>query len=324
VIHAGVTFEVSDIEALVSLIYAQRFEGRFVGVRSQRASPHLDFLGRPTDSPDRDINPGAFHVILANMVGHLAKGFVIDRSNNREVRNVPVRSYRVINAADGQLLEVSSAQAAHLLRLDLAFAVLLGTTTLARNEVRSGAFTVPRTGEYLFALSGTGDADLVVQVMGNGGLSAQVHVSDRANSFDQVAVQATSGETINWTVTGYAPSSTVELRIGSQLATAGYTPNLSAARFFHVELELKSVEVAFPSRTSRMISIDDFTRTDMFSYVLEADAGGKMLGGEWIGESAVHHPDFLWWPTSRPTSERFAGLSYADVRLLLDASNPGN
>jgi transglutaminase elicitor len=33
--------------------------------------------------------------------------------------------------------------------------------------------------------------------------------------------------------------------------------------------------------------------TITFQYVLEGDASGKVGGGEWVGDSATAHPDFV-------------------------------
>ncbi len=35
-------------------------------------------------------------------------------------------------------------------------------------------------------------------------------------------------------------------------------------------------------------------RTDPYEYVLELNAKGEIIGGEWVGSSKEEHPDFLW------------------------------
>ena len=40
--------------------------------------------------------------------------------------------------------------------------------------------------------------------------------------------------------------------------------------------------------------IDNYTNTDIYEYIVELDADGKVIGGEWIQGSRTDHPDFLW------------------------------
>jgi hypothetical protein len=56
--------------------------------------------------------------------------------------------------------------------------------------------------------------------------------------------------------------------------------------------------------------------------VLEVDARGEIVGGEWVGQSRVEHPDFLWLPlgAQRPLSP-FVELD--EVRGLLQESREG-
>ena len=68
-------------------------------------------------------------------------------------------------------------------------------------------------------------------------------------------------------------------------------------------------------------TIDQFTQTDHYAYVLELDAAGKIMGGEWVGESRYTHPDFLWLPTKASgTSVANGKISYDEVKKLLAAS----
>lgn len=36
--------------------------------------------------------------------------------------------------------------------------------------------------------------------------------------------------------------------------------------------------------------------TFRYNYILETDANGEIIGGEWVGSSKKNHPDFLWIP----------------------------
>ncbi|KAL4111657.1 hypothetical protein PRIC1_003335 [Phytophthora ramorum] len=57
-----------------------------------------------------------------------------------------------------------------------------------------------------------------------------------------------------------------------------------------------------------------------YSYLLELDNDYNILGGEWVGDSDLDHPDFLWFPKARPDLSVVteAGLNYQNVRTLLD------
>jgi hypothetical protein len=35
-----------------------------------------------------------------------------------------------------------------------------------------------------------------------------------------------------------------------------------------------------------------------YEYILEVNVQGKIIGGEWIGESRKNHPDFMWFPAA--------------------------
>ena len=68
-------------------------------------------------------------------------------------------------------------------------------------------------------------------------------------------------------------------------------------------------------------TIDQYTRKDVYDYVLELDAAGKIIGGEWLGASRVNHPDFLWRPILKRQGTVADAIAYADVRKLFDLAN---
>ncbi|KAG3152494.1 hypothetical protein PI124_g11965 [Phytophthora idaei] len=65
-----------------------------------------------------------------------------------------------------------------------------------------------------------------------------------------------------------------------------------------------------------------FAVSNDYEYLLELDADSNIIGGEWVGDSMVDHPDFLWLPTGKPDISivTSVGLSYADVQELLELS----
>uniref|UniRef100_H3H1Q5 Elicitor-like transglutaminase n=1 Tax=Phytophthora ramorum TaxID=164328 RepID=H3H1Q5_PHYRM len=68
--------------------------------------------------------------------------------------------------------------------------------------------------------------------------------------------------------------------------------------------------------------INSFTVSKDYEYLLELDANNVIIGGEWVGQSKQDHPDFLWFPTSKPAANAVTGvgLSYANVQELLQLS----
>ncbi|MBI4703726.1 MAG: hypothetical protein HY744_21665 [Deltaproteobacteria bacterium] len=98
---------------------------------------------------------------------------------------------------------------------------------------------------------------------------------------------------------------------------SAYTYNPEAKRFFHVQLEIDWIGEAGPAQYSH-VGDNSYTRTDSYEYVLETDAKGKIFGGEYVGGSRELHPDFVWWPTGRPTGSVAGGITYDQVKMLND------
>jgi hypothetical protein len=97
---------------------------------------------------------------------------------------------------------------------------------------------------------------------------------------------------------------------------SAYTYNPDARRFFHVKLALHWITEAGPSQSSH-VGDDTYTRTDRYEYILETDAEGDIFGGEYVGSSRTFHPDFVWWPTAKPTGYVADGkITYANVAKL--------
>jgi hypothetical protein len=98
---------------------------------------------------------------------------------------------------------------------------------------------------------------------------------------------------------------------------SAYGYNTAAKRFFHVVLELDWIAEAEPAHTSHVEELASYSRTTGFEYVLEADEAGRILGGEYVGDSKIFHPDFVWWPVERPAGSVADGLiTYEEVAML--------
>ncbi|KAL3664714.1 hypothetical protein V7S43_010463 [Phytophthora oleae] len=68
--------------------------------------------------------------------------------------------------------------------------------------------------------------------------------------------------------------------------------------------------------------IDSYTESRDYEYLLELDVDYNIIGGEWVGQSKEDHPDFLWFPTAKPSANAVTstGLKYANVQELLKLS----
>ncbi|KAG1698000.1 hypothetical protein DVH05_015484 [Phytophthora capsici] len=68
--------------------------------------------------------------------------------------------------------------------------------------------------------------------------------------------------------------------------------------------------------------VDKFTTGAYYTYLLEMDDAGSIIGGEWVYNSDADHPDFIWFPKAKPAADTVTsiGLSYADVSMLLEKS----
>lgn len=102
-----VPFGSSDVKALLAMHEAYNFGGKsgFVGARCKATgkvpgeSDDRDRFPDPpapeiANSPDcKDVNAGAFHVVITNMIGLLGKGFVADIDRYGDVWNQPITNY---------------------------------------------------------------------------------------------------------------------------------------------------------------------------------------------------------------------------------------
>ena len=103
-----------------------------------------------------------------------------------------------------------------------------------------------------------------------------------------------------------------------------YRFNPGARAFALVETELGYLVESDPGEDGPLGgAAGRFTRTARYTYVLEQDSQGRIVGGEWTGASKAEHPDFLWIPLA-PQSRTTSGVAYANVRRLLDASLQGS
>jgi hypothetical protein len=106
-----VPFGASDVKALLAMHEAYNYKGEkfaFAGRRckvngkvegedNERDHPENRIFPAPelANSPEcRDVNAGAFHVIISNMIGYMGQGFVADIDRFNDVWNQPVVGYK--------------------------------------------------------------------------------------------------------------------------------------------------------------------------------------------------------------------------------------
>ncbi len=187
VLEEGVEFTAAELKALLALEWASaasRYVGGICSVGDETLTVDEDgFIIEPECA---DTNPGAFHVLLANLLGVEGRSFAVDHSMFGDLVMLPLVAYEV----------------------------------LRMEEV---------------------DAEGASALLGRQGMD--------------------------------------------------YPFNPDAVSFVQVETEVTSAD---PSEADGM-------RIDLYTYLLEIDGGGDILGGRWTGESADDHPDFTWLPDQNGT-----------------------
>jgi len=284
----GVTFDVSDLKALLIMQYDSS-SAYMIGDRCNEADVERDDTGRINDEGCRDVNAGAFHLIVTNFLGIHKRALAEDRVYNYEVWNQPVTGYTI-----DEQKEISLSDVQELLNTDkpdesglpqnqdetdgvLRVANEASETDLSDRVGLRGdevdAILAYRAGED--GMAGTSDDatfETVDDIMNTDPLGEKSVASMLSWARDQ----------------GWAP----------ELEPAIYSYNKDAARFVEVRLTLEYVSESSPSKEPTSPNIDRYTRSERYHYILELDEDGKIIGGEWVGSSITTHPDFLWLPTA--------------------------
>lgn len=110
----------------------------------------------------------------------------------------------------------------------------------------------------------------------------------------------------------------ISAREAANLVDSGrttYTWNTKAVDFRQVVMSLTWTKEAKPTVSTAPPVV---STTQSYSFVIELDAQGNVLGGEWTGSSKTRHPAFYWSPME-PGSD-VPNLNYKLVKALLDES----
>jgi subtilisin-like proprotein convertase family protein len=306
--HNGVRFEVSDLKALLLMEY-DRTSAHMLGSRCNKVVSEADAeriglpqidrdeTGRVTNDECRNVNAGAFHVIVTNFLGLQGRSFVEDKSFDYEVWNYPVVGYKITEQQERSLEEIQEM-------LDI---------------VPEQINRYPETAEENEAVVEVANTLTADELNGADGVDLR---SDRADALVENRPYASVDEIED--VYGIGPRS-IERLLGyarDNGYVSGYVPadgiyeyNEDAERFVEVRIALDYLVGARSSTQPTADIIDRFIRTDHYHYILELDGEGEILGGEWAGSSITNHPDFLWLPTRANGSNPHVDLD--EVRELV-------
>jgi hypothetical protein len=101
-----------------------------------------------------------------------------------------------------------------------------------------------------------------------------------------------------------------------------YPHNSQASKFFHVRTEVDYITESHASTTPNAHG-EGQERTDPYEYILECNAQGEIIGGEWLGSSIKSHPDFLWHAYADGGQPLAPNVDLQKVRILLEKSRAG-
>ncbi len=324
VTHAGVTFKVQDIKALLTLAYnhvdALGVSGR---CNDDNSAGRIEFdaHGRPTNQDCIDTNPGTLHLLLANLLGLEKRAFIEDRTFDDEVWNQPIRAFRTL-----QLKEVTPKEANTLLDVREGASIHEKSDLLAKSQWRHyGPYPVESGDAVSVIMSGSGDADLYVRFNEqptHRGFDCAPYIQGSEEHCQLNAPEDATSVYIS--VNGFSSEESsyhTTFKLGGTVPSK-YAFNRNAKTFFQVETEVDYIGES-PANLDGNLSarIDTFTHTDVYHYILELDRRGRITGGEWIGESKRSHPDFLWLPVARQnTSIARGAIKFSDIQTLLRQS----
>lgn len=317
VVHNGVEFKVNDLKALISLTYADGLDVKFMSLRCDDSLKTGDIAG---NGACKDTNAGSFHVVVANLLGLRGQAFIEDRTIDYQVWNQPVRGYKVTHdaALTGQQANQLLGAADELSRVEHAGTVAASTFVAVHQLPVTPGHTLR------VRMSGTGDADLFVRwnaVPTELDFACRPYIEGSHELCELVVPPA--AETAHIAVDGYAASSDYKI-VTSVLGVApdDYAFNPDAAALRQLQMELYWVAEADMAIDGNLAAtINQYTRKDIYDYVLELDADGAIVGGEWVSSSKLSHPDFLWLPVKKHPGTVASVIKYAEVQKLLELAN---
>ena len=89
-----IRFYPDDVKALATLLWAKApGKTRLIGARCNEKKPERDQNGRVLNPDCFDTNPGTWHLVAVNQIGHSHRAFAMDSAFDYQVWNQPLLSY---------------------------------------------------------------------------------------------------------------------------------------------------------------------------------------------------------------------------------------
>ena len=122
----------------------------------------------------------------------------------------------------------------------------------------------------------------------------------------------------------------IELLVADPTTVDSYPYNADAKKFAEVFLTVEYITESHQEERALIPELARYTRRDNYKFILEMDAAGNVIGGEWLQGRANHtawgvseQPDFLWITTGPSTgsfSRSNPHLDYTKVQELIELS----
>lgn len=97
------------------------------------------------------------------------------------------------------------------------------------------------------------------------------------------------------------------MRLITGTAASTYRFNPEAVSYKSVDLTLYHSPAYTNEYITATLKESDRVKSKIYQYILELDGAGRIIGGEWVGDSQKNHPDFLWVAFEPTTGDGSAG-----------------
>lgn len=317
--RSNVTFTREDIQALLALAYhgahkVSSMDGCDGFARDERIT-YGDGVAAlaPTCL---GMGPAQFHLLLANYLGVSGQGFVEQSSGEQGLQEAIVTGYQVLT-----LDELSAKEANGLVG---AFEGGLSDSqsgTIGEQEwVHLLPYDVAAGQVIEVDMQGQGDADLYVRIdrqPTEQAYGCRPYIDGPDERCELVAPEGAKQVFVS--VLGESPMNSVyqlEVRIGRHVPET-YLGNADVSQIFKAAVEVDYVTSQSGNEDTRV----ELKRQAYFEYLLELDAQGRIVGGEWLEQNPLQTPLGYWRAQERATSSLAGGaILFSDVESLLRES----